>query len=84
MTRVDPSRRPLTTYRLQFNRDFGFSDARDLVPSLGNEADYEGFCSTLQAHGLGHIVDFVPTSRGWSGSTCGKDPSAADPARLAD
>jgi (1->4)-alpha-D-glucan 1-alpha-D-glucosylmutase len=96
MTRVDPSRRPLTTYRLQFNRDFRFSDARDLVPyltelgvtecycspylkanpgsrhgydicehaslnpELGSEADYEGFCSTLQAHGLGHIVDFVP------------------------
>jgi (1->4)-alpha-D-glucan 1-alpha-D-glucosylmutase len=96
MTRVDPSRRPLTTYRLQFNRDFRFSEARDLVPyltelgvtecycspylkanpgsrhgydicehgrlnpELGSEADYEGFCSTVQAHGLGHIVDFVP------------------------
>jgi (1->4)-alpha-D-glucan 1-alpha-D-glucosylmutase len=96
MSRVDPSRRPLTTYRLQFNRDCGFSEARDLVPylaelgvtecycspylkanpgsrhgydicehgslnpELGSEADYEGFCSTLQAHGLGHLVDFVP------------------------
>ncbi|HEY7446143.1 MAG TPA: malto-oligosyltrehalose synthase [Vicinamibacterales bacterium] len=96
MSRVDPSRRPLTTYRLQFNRDCGFSEARDLVPyltelgvtecygspylkanpgsrhgydicehgslnpELGSEADFEDFCSTLQAHGLGHIVDFVP------------------------
>jgi (1->4)-alpha-D-glucan 1-alpha-D-glucosylmutase len=96
MTRVDPSRRPLTTYRLQFNRDLRFSEARDLVPyltelgvtecycspylkanpgsrhgydicehgslnpDLGSEADYEAFCSTLQAHGLGHIADFVP------------------------
>ena len=96
MTGVDPSRRPLTTYRLQFNRDCRFSDARDLVPylaelgvtecycspylkanpgsrhgydicehgslnpELGSEADYEAFCSTLHAHGLGHIIDFVP------------------------
>jgi (1->4)-alpha-D-glucan 1-alpha-D-glucosylmutase len=96
MTSVDPSRRPLTTYRLQFNRDFRFSEAPDLVPylaelgvtecycspylkanpgsrhgydicehgslnpELGSEADFEGFCSTLQAHGFGHIVDFVP------------------------
>jgi (1->4)-alpha-D-glucan 1-alpha-D-glucosylmutase len=96
MTRIDPSRRPVTTYRLQFNRDFRFPEARDLVPyltelgvtecycspylkanpgsrhgydicehgrlnpELGSEADYEAFCSTLQAHGLGHIVDFVP------------------------
>jgi (1->4)-alpha-D-glucan 1-alpha-D-glucosylmutase len=96
MSSVDPSRRPLTTYRLQFNRDFRFSDARELVPylaelgvtecycspylkanpgsrhgydicehgslnpELGSKADYEAFCSALQAHGLGHIVDFVP------------------------
>jgi (1->4)-alpha-D-glucan 1-alpha-D-glucosylmutase len=31
-----------------------------LNPELGSEADYEDFCSTLHAHGLGHIVDFVP------------------------
>jgi (1->4)-alpha-D-glucan 1-alpha-D-glucosylmutase len=96
MSRVIPSRHPVSTYRLQFNRDFRFCDARDLVsylaalgvtecycspylranpgsrhgydicehgslnPELGSEADYEGFCSTLQAHGLGHIIDFVP------------------------
>jgi len=96
MSRIDPSRRPVTTYRLQFHRGFGFADARDLVPylaelgvtecycapylranpgsrhgydicehgslnpELGSEADYEGFCTTLQVHGLGHIVDFVP------------------------
>ena len=96
MSRVIPSRHPVSTYRLQFNRDFRFSDARDLVsylaelgvtecycspylkanpgsrhgydicehgslnPELGSEADYEGFCSTLRTHGLGHIVDFVP------------------------
>jgi (1->4)-alpha-D-glucan 1-alpha-D-glucosylmutase len=31
-----------------------------LNPELGSEADYDGFCAALQAHGLGHIVDFVP------------------------
>jgi (1->4)-alpha-D-glucan 1-alpha-D-glucosylmutase len=96
MSRDVLARRPLTTYRLQFNRDLRFSEARDLVPyltelgvtecycspylkanpgsrhgydicehgtlnpELGSDADYEGFCTTLQAHGLGHIVDFVP------------------------
>ena len=96
MTRVDPSRGPLTTYRLQFNPDFRFAEARVLVsylnelgatecycspylkanpgsrhgydicehgslnPDLGSDADYEAFCATLQAHGLGHIADFVP------------------------
>ena len=96
MTRVQPSRQPVTTYRLQFNRDFRFADAEALVPyltelgvtecycspylkanpgsrhgydicehgslnpELGSEADYDEFCSTLQAHGLGHIIDFVP------------------------
>jgi (1->4)-alpha-D-glucan 1-alpha-D-glucosylmutase len=96
MSRGVPSRLPISTYRLQFNRDFRFSDARDLVPylaqlgvtecycspylkanpgsrhgydicehgslnpELGSEADYEGFCSALRTHGLGHIVDFVP------------------------
>ncbi|MBI4484928.1 MAG: malto-oligosyltrehalose synthase, partial [Acidobacteria bacterium] len=96
MSRIDPSRRPVATYRLQFHRGFRFADARDLVPylaalgvtecycspylranpgsrhgydicehgslnpELGSEADYDGFCATLQAHGLGHIVDFVP------------------------
>jgi (1->4)-alpha-D-glucan 1-alpha-D-glucosylmutase len=96
MTHVDPSRRPLTTYRLQFNRGFRFSEALALVPyltelgvtecycspylkanpgsghgydicehgslnpDLGSDVDYDRFCSALQAHGLGQIVDFVP------------------------
>lgn len=96
MSHVTPSRRPVTTYRLQFNRGFGFADARDLVPylaelgvtecycspylkanpgsrhgydicehgtlnpELGSASDYNSFCAALQAHGLGHIADFVP------------------------
>jgi maltooligosyltrehalose synthase len=98
MNRIDPSPRPVATYRLQFHRDFGFPDARDLAPylaelgitvcycspylkanpgsrhgydigehgslnpDLGSEGDYEGFCSALRAHDLGHIVDFVPNN----------------------
>lgn len=35
MIKIDPSgRRPVTTYRLQFRRGFGFADARHLVPYL--------------------------------------------------
>ncbi|MBI2834775.1 MAG: malto-oligosyltrehalose synthase [Acidobacteria bacterium] len=96
MSKIDLSLRPVTTYRLQFDRGFGFADARHLVPylaelgvtecycspylkanpgsrhgydicehgslspELGSEADYEEFCTTLQARGLGHILDFVP------------------------
>ena len=45
MRRVDPSRRPLTTYRLQFNRDFRFSEARDLVPYLADLGVTECYCS---------------------------------------
>jgi (1->4)-alpha-D-glucan 1-alpha-D-glucosylmutase len=96
MRRIDPSRRPVSTYRLQFHRDFGFADGRNLVPylatlgvtecycspyltanrgsrhgydicshdtlnpELGSDADYDRFCTALDAHSLGHIVDFVP------------------------
>jgi len=45
MIRVDPSRRPLTTYRLQFNRDFRFADARELVPYLAELGVTECYCS---------------------------------------
>ncbi len=30
----DTISRPMATYRLQFNRDFRFADARELVPSF--------------------------------------------------
>jgi (1->4)-alpha-D-glucan 1-alpha-D-glucosylmutase len=96
MSRLDPPRRPVSTYRLQFHGGFRFSDATALVPylaslgitdcycspylkanpgsthgydicehgtinpELGSAAEYDAFCGALQAHDLGHIVDFVP------------------------
>lgn len=96
MNRVDPARRPVATYRLQFHAGFRFADAAAVVPylaelgitdcycspylkanpgsphgydicehgtlnpELGDDADFNAFCAALQAHGLGHIVDFVP------------------------
>ncbi|MBI3048524.1 MAG: malto-oligosyltrehalose synthase [Acidobacteria bacterium] len=96
MSRVDPPRRPVSTYRLQFHRGFRFPDASAIVPylaglgitdcycspylkanpgsphgydicehgtlnpELGTDTEYDEFCGALQAHGLGHVVDFVP------------------------
>lgn len=93
---IVPARRPVSTYRLQLHADFGFQQARALVPYLaqlgitdcytspyfkanpgsrhgydisdhgvlnpeiGTDEDYVAFADALAAHGLGHIVDFVP------------------------
>ncbi len=95
-TRIEPSRRPVSTYRLQLHGGFRFSDARDLIPylaalgitdcyssphfkanpgsrhgynicdhgalnpELGTWDDYDAFCASLAARGLGHIIDIVP------------------------
>ncbi|HZQ69607.1 MAG TPA: malto-oligosyltrehalose synthase [Terriglobales bacterium] len=95
---------PLSTYRLQFNRDFTFAKATELVPYLaqlgithcyaspylrarpgsthgydiidhntlnpeiGTPEDFERFVQTLQAHGMGHILDLVPNHMGVMGS----------------
>jgi (1->4)-alpha-D-glucan 1-alpha-D-glucosylmutase len=39
---------------------YDICDHRALNPELGTEADYDAFCTTLQSHRLGHIVDIVP------------------------
>jgi (1->4)-alpha-D-glucan 1-alpha-D-glucosylmutase len=33
-------------------------------PEIGEEADFDEFVATLRAHGMGHIVDFVPNHMG--------------------
>ncbi len=35
-----------------------------LNPELGSEADYELFCATLAAHGMGQMLDIVPNHMG--------------------
>lgn len=87
---------PLATYRFQFNHDFTFEDAQELVPylarlgithvysspvlraradsthgydvvdpvtvnpNLGDETSFRALVTTLQAHGMGLILDIVP------------------------
>src|SRR6201984_1994535 len=91
---------PTCTYRLQFNRWFTFSHAREIVPylhalgvsdvyaspyfqaspdslhgynitdhnklntTIGSRADYEACVAQLHAHGMGHVLDFVPNHVG--------------------
>lgn len=93
-------RRPRATYRVQFNREFTFRDAAELVPywdalgisdvyaspylkavtgsthgydivdhstlnpDLGTADDFESFTAALDAHEMGHILDFVPNHMG--------------------
>ena len=39
-------------------------DHNEINPELGGEAAHRDFITVLQAHGLGHIVDFVPNHMG--------------------
>ena len=95
MTRI-----PTCTYRLQFNRWFTFTQAREIVaylhelgvsdvyaspyfqaspdslhgyditdhnklnPAIGSRADYDAWIAQLHAHGMGHVLDFVPNHVG--------------------
>ncbi|HEU4626197.1 MAG TPA: malto-oligosyltrehalose synthase [Steroidobacteraceae bacterium] len=43
-------------------------DHNALNPEIGTEADFEEFVATLRAHGMGHIVDFVPNHVGIMGA----------------
>jgi (1->4)-alpha-D-glucan 1-alpha-D-glucosylmutase len=97
---IAKQRRPRATYRVQFNTDFTFQRAAELVPywkaigisdvyaspylkavpgsrhgydivdhstlnpDVGNTEDYRKFTSTLDAHGMGHILDWVPNHMG--------------------
>ena len=91
---------PTCTYRLQLNRWFTFSQAREIVaylhelgvsdvyaspyfqaspdslhgyditdhnklnPAIGSRADYDAWIGQLHAHGMGHVLDFVPNHVG--------------------
>jgi len=95
---------PLSTYRLQFNRDFTFQQATQLVPYLaqlgvshvycspylkaragsshgydiidhkslnpeiGSSEDFDAFCNSLKAYGMGQILDMVPNHMGIMGA----------------
>ncbi len=62
-------------------------DHNALNPELGTDADYRAFVETLRAHGMGHILDFVPNHMGVGGDdnawwldllTWGEDSHYAD------
>jgi (1->4)-alpha-D-glucan 1-alpha-D-glucosylmutase len=59
------SRRPVNTYRLQLNRDFGFRAARDIVPYLERLGVTELYVSPLfaAAPGSSHGYDICDPSR---------------------
>jgi len=60
-----PARVPVSTYRLQLNRDFTFADARDLVPYLVELGVSELYCSPILAAqpGSSHGYDIVDHRR---------------------
>jgi (1->4)-alpha-D-glucan 1-alpha-D-glucosylmutase len=39
-----------------------------LNPEIGTTADYEALCETLQAHGMGQVLDIVPNHMGIIGN----------------
>src|SRR5438132_12463169 len=43
---------------------YDITDHRRLNPEIGTEEDYAAFVETLQAHGLGQILDTVPNHMG--------------------
>jgi (1->4)-alpha-D-glucan 1-alpha-D-glucosylmutase len=43
-------------------------DHNTLNPEIGTNADFEAFVATLRAHGMGHILDFVPNHVGVMGA----------------
>lgn len=47
---------------------YNIVDHASLNPELGTQADYDQFVSTLSAHGMRHILDFVPNHMGVDGN----------------
>ena len=43
-------------------------DHSSLNPEVGTRDDFEQFISTLRAHGMGHILDYVPNHVGIMGT----------------
>ncbi len=65
MTRAQPARIPVSTYRLQFNARFPFAEAERLVPYLERLGITECYCSSLLAAkpGSTHGYDICDHSR---------------------
>ena len=47
---------------------YDVANHNEINPELGGSAAHEAFTATLAAHGLGHVVDFVPNHMGIGGT----------------
>ena len=47
---------------------YDITNHQALNAEIGTEADYEALCQTLQAHGMGQILDIVPNHMGVTGN----------------
>ena len=43
---------------------YDITDHNKLNPAIGSRADYDAWIAQLQAHGMGHVLDFVPNHVG--------------------
>ncbi|MBV8642638.1 MAG: malto-oligosyltrehalose synthase [Candidatus Eremiobacteraeota bacterium] len=78
---------PYLKARAGSEHGYDIVDHGALNPELGDEADYRAFVDALRAHGMGHILDFVPNHMGVGGDdnawwldllTWGEDSHYAD------
>jgi (1->4)-alpha-D-glucan 1-alpha-D-glucosylmutase len=78
---------PYLKARAGSTHGYDIVDHNALNPELGTREEYEAFVATLRAHGMGHILDFVPNHMGVGGDdnawwldllTWGEDSHYAD------
>jgi (1->4)-alpha-D-glucan 1-alpha-D-glucosylmutase len=78
---------PYLKARAGSTHGYDIVDHNALNPELGTREDYDEFVRTLRAHGMGHILDFVPNHMGVGGDdnawwldllTWGEDSHYAD------
>ena len=48
---------------------YDITDHNKLNPAIGSRADYDAWIAQLHAHGMGHVLDFVPNHVGIADST---------------
>ncbi len=58
---------PYLKARAGSTHGYDIVDHASLNPEVGTPADYREFVDTLRAHGMGHILDFVPNHMGVGG-----------------
>jgi (1->4)-alpha-D-glucan 1-alpha-D-glucosylmutase len=78
---------PYLKARAGSTHGYDIVDHSRLNPELGTDEDYRTFVDTLRAHGMGHVLDFVPNHMGVGGDdnawwldllTWGEDSHYAD------